>query len=196
MLYVAAFVAALLVDTIPVFAPPAWTILAFIIIKWQPNPWGIIAAGALGSVIGRYVLTLYMPHVSAKIFLRSENDNISFLGKKLGGRFWPTNAFVLGYAVSPLSTTALFTAAGMAKVNPWNILPGFAIGKFLGDAWVIFTAKVTADEATDLMHGKVSWQTAVTAAAGLLLISGVLFIDWRELLGRKKLRLNFAIWKQ
>jgi len=30
----------------------------------------------------------------------------------------------------------------------------------------------------------------------LVLISGVVFIDWRELLGRKKLRLNFAIWKQ
>jgi len=100
------------------------------------------------------------------------------------------------YAISPLSTTALFTAAGMAQVNPWNILPGFAIGKFLGDAWVLFTAKATADEATNLLHGKVSWQTGLTAAAGLLPISGVLFVDWRELLGRKKLRLNFAIWKQ
>ena len=88
MLYLAAFAAALLVDTIPVFAPPAWTILAFMIIKWKLNPWGIIATGALGSVIGRYILTLYMPHVSAKIFRRSENANISFLGKKLGGRFW------------------------------------------------------------------------------------------------------------
>jgi hypothetical protein len=29
----------------------------------------------------------------------------------------------------------------------------------------------------------------------VLLISGVLFIDWRQLLGHKKLRLNFAIWK-
>jgi hypothetical protein len=26
-------------------------------------------------------------------------------------------------------------------------------------------------------------------------ISGVLFIDWRQLLGHKKLRLNFQIWK-
>ena len=67
MLYLAAFAAALLVDTIPVFAPPAWMILAFMIIKWKLNPWGIIAAGALGSVIGRYILTLYMPHVSTKI---------------------------------------------------------------------------------------------------------------------------------
>jgi hypothetical protein len=64
VLYLGAFAAALLVDTIPVFAPPAWTILAFLIIRWQPNPWGIIAAGALGSVIGRYVLTsLHGPRV-------------------------------------------------------------------------------------------------------------------------------------
>ena len=196
MLYLAAFAAALLVDTIPVFAPPAWTILAFMIIKWNMNPWGIIAAGALGSVIGRYILTLYMPHVSTKIFRPSETANIAFLGKKLGGRFWYANIFVMLYAISPLSTTALFTAAGMAHVNPRNILPGFGIGKFLGDAWVLFTAKATADEATNLLHGKVSWQTALTAAAALLLISGVLFVDWRELLGRKKLRLNFAIWKQ
>ncbi len=196
MLYLAAFGAALLVDTIPVFAPPAWTILAFMIIKWKPNPWGIIAAGAIGSVIGRYILTLYMPHVSAKIFRPGENDNISFLGKKLGGRFWHANTFVMLYAISPLSTTALFTAAGMAHVNPRNILPGFAIGKFLGDAWVILTAKVTADEAIGLMHGQVSWPTALTAGVGLLLISGVLFIDWRQLLGHKKFRLNFEIWKQ
>lgn len=196
MLYLASFAAALLVDTIPVFAPPAWTILAFIIVKWKPNPWGVIAAGALGSVIGRYILTLYMPHLSAKIFRRSENDNIAFLGKKIGHRFWQANTFVMLYAISPLSTTALFTAAGMARVNPWNVLPGFAVGKFLGDAWVLFTAKVTAEQARDLLKGRVSWQTALTAAVGLLLISGVLFIDWRELLGRKKLRLNFNIWRQ
>jgi len=194
--YLVAFVAALLVDTVPVFAPPAWTILAFIIVKYKANPWGIIAAGAIGSVIGRYILTLYMPHVSAKIFRKKENDNISFLGKKMGGRFWPVNLFVMLYAISPLSTTALFTAAGMAHVNPWNILPGFAIGKFLGDAWVVYAAKLTADQAVDLLHGHVSWQTAVTAVAGLLLISGVLFIDWREAFAHKKLRLNFAIWKR
>src|SRR6185436_4095104 len=145
VLFLAAFVTALLVDSIPVFAPPAWTILAFIIVKWKPKPWGIIAAGAIGSVIGRYILTLYMPHVSTRIFRRSENDNLSFLGKKLGSRFWRANLFVMLYAISPLSTTALFTAAGMAHVNPWNVLPGFAIGKFLGDAWVILMAKVTAD---------------------------------------------------
>jgi hypothetical protein len=101
----------------------------------------IIAAGAIGSVIGRYILTLYLPRVSGRLFRRWETENLSFLGKKLGGRFWQANTFVMLYAISPLSTTALFTAAGMAHVNPWHILPGFAVGKFLGDAWVLFTVK-------------------------------------------------------
>jgi membrane protein YqaA with SNARE-associated domain len=196
VLFLAAFAAALIVDTIPVFAPPAWTILAFIIVKWHANPWGIIAAGAAGSVIGRYILTLYMPHVSAKMFRPKANANISFLGKKLGSHVWRANTFVMLYAISPLSTTALFTAAGMARVTPWNILPGFAIGKFLGDAWVVFAGTVTAENATDLMHGKVSWQAVLMASVGLLLISGVLFIDWRQVLEHKKVRLNFAIWKR
>jgi hypothetical protein len=37
--------------------------------------------------------------------------------------------------------------------------------------------------------------TALMAGIGLLVISGVLFIDWRQLPQRKKLRPNFAIWK-
>lgn len=154
----------------------------------------MILAGSVGSVIGRYILTLYMPHISTKIFRPSENDNISFLGKKLGARFWRANAFVLVYAISPLSTTALFAAAGMARVKPSNVLPGFFFGKFIGDAIMVFTGKATAAKATDLFHGNVSWHTALMAGIGLLLISGVLFIDWRQLLQRKKLRLNFAIW--
>jgi hypothetical protein len=76
-----------------------------------------------------------MAHVSAKIFRSSEKDNVAYLGKKLGGRFRHANAFVMLYAISPLSTTALCIAAGLAHVSPWNILPGFAIGKFLADAW-------------------------------------------------------------
>jgi hypothetical protein len=194
--YLAAFAAALLVDTIPVFAPPAWTILALIIFKWDANPWGIIAAGASGSVAGRYILTLYMPYVSARIFRPWANDNIAFLGAKLGSSFWRANTFVMFYAISPLSTTVLFTAAGIARVRRRNVLPGFAIGKFLGDAWVIFAGKLTADRATDLMQGRVSWQTAFTGAVGLFLLSGMLFVDWRALLEHRRLRLNFAIWNR
>ena len=49
---------------------------------------------------------------------------------------------------------------------------------------------------SDVLVRRSIGETGLTAAVGLLLISGVLFIDWRELLGRKKLRVNFAVWKR
>ena len=69
---------------------PAWTILAFIIIKWQPNPWGVIAAGAGGSVIGRYILPLYMPRVSGKLFRRRENNKLQRHTLRLNFAIWKT----------------------------------------------------------------------------------------------------------
>ena len=53
MLYLVAFGAAMLVDTIPVFAPQAWTILDLIYGKWKPTPWGFIAAGSKGCDVRR-----------------------------------------------------------------------------------------------------------------------------------------------
>ena len=82
----------------------------------------------------------------------------------------------------------------MAHVHPGNVLR--QPSAIIGDAIVVFTGKATAERATDLIGGKVSWQTALAASIGLLMISTVLFIDWRQLLQRKKLRLNFAIWKR
>ena len=90
MLYVAAFAAALLVDTIPVFAPPAWTILAFMIIKWNLNPWGIIATGALGSVIRPlHPDSLHAARVDEDL-PPEQNANISFLGLLMGNRSSPS----------------------------------------------------------------------------------------------------------
>jgi hypothetical protein len=111
LLYLAAFAAALLVDTVPVFAPPAWMILAFIIVKWKPNPWGIIAAGR--HRLGHRPLPPHALHAAPL------HQNLPPLGERqpllpreeLGGRFWKANTFVMLYAISPLSTTALFTAA-------------------------------------------------------------------------------------
>ena len=59
---------------------------------------------------------------------------------------------------------------------------------FAPPAWIILAFMNSA-------HGHVSWQIGLTATAGLRLISCVLFIDWRQLLGHKKFRLNFRIWK-
>src|SRR4051794_10213662 len=114
--YVGVFLASLLVDSIPVFAPPAWTLIVLFVVKYELNGWLAVGLGATASTIGRYCLSVFMPKISGGIFDHRENDNIASLGKKLSGRFWPAFAFVFAYSLTPLSTPALFTAAGAARV--------------------------------------------------------------------------------
>jgi hypothetical protein len=46
-----------------------------------------------------------------------------------------------------------------------------------------------------LLHGMISWKSIAGLTAGLLLIAGLLFIDWRTLLVHKKFKFRFKIWK-
>ena len=188
MLYLVAFLAALIVDTIPVFAPPAWTVLTFLIVKYDLNPWLVVVVGCIGSTIGRWILSLYIPHVADRILSKKTNENVHFVGKRLGKSWWASFVFVLLYSLTPLSTTALFTAAGTAKIKPWHILPAFFIGKFISDAVMVFTGKYAAPTLSATIHGQLSWKTGAVALAGGLLMAGVFFIDWKKLLEHKRLQ--------
>ena len=64
-MYVVVFLAAFAVDTIPVFAPPAWVLLIFLVVRFHLNPWVAVLVGVAGSTLGRYVLTtLHRPRVT------------------------------------------------------------------------------------------------------------------------------------
>ena len=87
--YFLVFFAALAVDTIPVFAPPAWILLVVLLVKFKLNPWLTLVIGVTGSTIGRYVLTRYIPKISSRIVNRREagrRDLRSHTFRKRGGR--------------------------------------------------------------------------------------------------------------
>jgi hypothetical protein len=102
---------------------------------------------------------------------------------------------VLLYSLTPLSTTALFSAAGLARIKPAQILPPFFVAKFVSDAVMLFTGRYAIRNSVDLAYGTFSWKGIITIVAGLVVLAAFLFLDWRVLLERKKLRLNFNIWK-
>jgi hypothetical protein len=194
MMYAAAFLAALLVDTIPVFAPPAWTLLLFLILRFDLRPWPVLALGAAGSTVGRYVLSVYMPELSKKLLNEAEIVNIHFLGERIGRPSWGGFGFVLLYSLTPLSTTALFTAVGIAGVDPTRILPAFFIGKLASDAAMIFTGRYEVLSFQAMLRTGATLQTAMAALLAYVLIAGVLFVDWKTLLERGKLHLRFHVW--
>jgi membrane protein YqaA with SNARE-associated domain len=192
-MYLVVFLATLAVDTIPIFAPPAWIILVFLVVTFHLNPWIAVIIGVAGSTLGRYILSLYIPKVSSKLINRREDENLRYIGGKLGQRAWAAAGFVFLYTLTPLSTTALFTAAGMARVDCRYILTAFFCGRLITDGALVYSGKYAATNLPELIRGQFSWQTVVILVAGLAVIALVLFIDWRQLLAKHRLKLRFNI---
>jgi membrane protein DedA with SNARE-associated domain len=194
-MYLLVFLGSLGVDLIPVVAPPAWTIMAFLLVKYHLNPWGVLAAGVPGSALGRYFFSLYIPKFSDKVVARQKKEELTYVGKRLDKTLWHTWTFVLIYTVTPLSTTALFTAVGITKVNPMHVLPPFFVGKFISDAAMIAAGRYAAPSVTGLLHGAFSFKTILMGAITLFVTAAFLFIDWHKLLVKKTLAFNFSIWR-
>jgi membrane protein YqaA with SNARE-associated domain len=196
MVYLWAFLIGVGFDLVPIIGPPVWTGLVVLVVKFDANPWLVLAAGVPGSVLGRYLLSLYTPWLSKKIIKRKKNEELEFVGRKLKGKLWPAWTFTLIYSLTPLPTTPLFSAAGLARINAVQILPPFFVGKFISDAVMLFTGRSAVSSFAELLQGTVSVKGIITAGASLLVICGFLFLDWRNLLEKKKVRFNVHIWKK
>jgi uncharacterized membrane protein YdjX (TVP38/TMEM64 family) len=193
--YLWVFLAAMLVDILPVPLPPAFTVMIFFQIKYDLNIWWVIVIGVIGSIIGRYVLTLYVPYISGRLLKQGKNQDVQYLGEKLKQNSWKSHLFILTYSLMPLPTTPLFLAGGIARMKPYYIIPAFTIGKFISDAIAVLIGDYAAKNTEALLEGIVSWKSITGLVLGLLLVFALLFIDWRVLLKNKKLKLEFDIWK-
>jgi membrane protein YqaA with SNARE-associated domain len=193
--YVYVFVAAMLVDIVPLPLPPAFVVMVFLQLYYKLDVWTVIWVGVAGSILGRYILTLYIPKVASRLFNPEKNADVQFLGKKLKEKGWKSQLAILTYSLLPLPTTPLFIAGGMARMKPIFIIPAFFVGKFTSDAAAVFMGMYAAENITGILDGIISWRTISGLLLGLFLITGILFIDWRTYLEQKKIKINFKIWK-
>ena len=193
-IYLLVFLGAFLFDVVPIPFPPAFTIMVFLQIMFDLNIWWVIVIGVAGSILGRYILTLYIPFLAGKIFKKSKNEDVEFLGSKMKEKGWKSQLLILAYSLLPLPTTPLFLAAGIAKVKPRYIIPAFFVGKFTSDAITVHLGKYAAENVTSLMESAFSLKSVASMVFGLLLVCAVVFIDWRTLIQQKKLKINFKVW--
>ena len=193
--YVLVFLGAVLMDITPLPLPPAFTIMILLQIMFDLPIWPVIIIGVIGSIVGRYILTLYIPMVSSRIFIKSKNEDLEFLGNKLKTKGWKSQLFILFYTLMPLPSTPLFVAGGVAKMKPVYIIPPFFVGKFTSDSIAVFTGKFATENTQSLLNGMLSWKSAAGLLVGLAFLFLLVFIDWRSLIQQKKLRLKFNVWK-
>ena len=192
--YLLVFIGAFLFDVVPFPFPPAFTIMIFLQIMFDLNIWWVIVIGVSGSILGRYILTLYIPFLAGKIFKRTKNEDVEFLGNKMKEKGWRSQIVIIAYSLLPLPTTPLFLAGGMAKLKPLYIIPAFFIGKFISDAVTVHLGKYASEHTKSILEQAFSWKSITSLVAGLLLICALLFIDWRSLIQKKKFQMKFKIW--
>jgi len=193
--YLLVFLGAFLFDVVPFPFPPAFTIMIFLQILFDLNIWWVIVVGVAGSILGRYILTLYIPFLAGKIFKRTKNEDVEFLGKKMKEKGWKSQMVIIAYSLLPLPTTPLFLAGGMAKLKPLYIIPAFFIGKFISDTVTVHLGKYASEHTKSILEQASSWKSIASLVVGLLLICALLFIDWRSLIQEKKFQMKFKIWK-
>jgi membrane protein YqaA with SNARE-associated domain len=193
--YTLVFLGAFLFDVVPFPFPPAFTIMVFLQIYFHLNIWMVIFIGVAGSIFGRYVLTLYIPFIAGSIFKPAKNEDVQYLGKILKEKGWKSQLVIIAYSLLPLPTTPLFVAAGMANLKPLYIIPAFFVGKFTSDTILVHLGKYGTENTEKMLQGAFSWQSFTSLAIGLLMISALLFIDWRLLIQKKEFKINFRIWK-
>lgn len=193
--YILVFLGAFLFDVVPFPFPPAFTIMVTLQIIFDLNIWAVICIGVIGSIIGRYVLTLYIPHLAGKIFKRAKTEDIEFLGTRMEEGGWRAQVMILAYSLLPLPTTPLFLAAGIAKLKPIRIIPAFFIGKFTSDTIAVHLGSYATQNAEKIIEEATSMRSTLSISLGLIMVGALLFIDWRTLIQKKKLVLDFRIWK-
>ncbi|MFB9088445.1 hypothetical protein [Flavobacterium paronense] len=148
-----------------------------------------------GSILGRYILTLYIPFISDKYFKPAKNEDIMFLGKKLKEKGWKSQLVIIAYSLLPLPTTPLFVAGGMSKISPLYIIPAFFVGKFISDTIALSFGKFASENIETIENHIISWQSISGFLASLLLLFALIFIDWRTLIQKKKFLLKFKVFK-
>ncbi|MDZ4803330.1 MAG: hypothetical protein SGI90_00530 [Candidatus Eisenbacteria bacterium] len=195
LLYLAVFGAALAVDLIPFFGPPAWMAMVFFMVKFDLNPWLVLMVGVTGSTLGRYLLSRYIPKISDRLIKPQKNADLKFLGGKLRQSLWRSWGFVFIYSLLPMSTTTLFTAAGIARIAPLVIIPPFFLGKLVSDAVMLFTGSYAAINVDGVIAALFSPKSLLLTVPGVAAIALMLFLDWRLMLAERKLAFNFRIWK-
>ena len=194
-LYLLIFAASLVVDIIPFIGPPAWTVMVFFQVKYHLNIWGVLVAGVIGSTAGRYLLTLYIPHLTTKLLNKKKDKDLQFLGKKLSEGKWKIQAFVFIYTLIPIPTTPLFTAIGIAKVKPLYIIPAFFIGKFLSDLYMVYAGKLATENVDQIR----SWLNIMEINSRRLCRNIVPCLydvcGLENSSGKKKIQVDFKVWK-
>lgn len=186
------FLVVFLINVIPVFAPPTWTVLSFIAIRYSPNIVLLAVVGAIAATLGRVVLAKLSTAIVRQKFLSADTRrNIDAVKERLEGKSTLTFSIFLFYAFSPFPSNHIFIAYGLTALKLRLIAIPFLLGRVVSYGFWAFTASSVAqllNYESVTSKSFFSYYFVASQLFGLLIIYIFTRIDWPRVFEDKRLR--------
>ncbi len=173
-----------IINVVPAFMPPSWTLLAFFYIHFHLPLLVLTIGGATSSTLGRLVLAWEAQHWGRRIISKQQKREMSALGAWLAQRpSWQIPLAVLVFSLGPVPSNAIFIAAGLASLRMLPVVVGFWVGRVIS---YTINAYLT-HRIVSTFHGIV--EQYVTSVSGwifqivaIVALAGFTFIPWTRIL--------------
>ncbi|MDQ6603821.1 MAG: hypothetical protein M3Z19_13955 [Chloroflexota bacterium] len=179
-----AWLTTFLINIVPFFMPPTWTVLAFFRIHDHVPIWLLTPGGALCATAGRCVLAVATRHLGTRILPARERQNVARLGSFLARKRW-TYVGVLFYAFGPIPSPHLFIAAGLVGADLRLIAAAFFVGRLVSYTALVAGASAVAERLGPLFVRQFgSGFALVGPITAVLMVMLLVKIDWQSVLDR------------
>ncbi|HXI90096.1 MAG TPA: hypothetical protein VNO24_08790 [Blastocatellia bacterium] len=192
LVFLIIFLVVFVLNVVPIFAPPTWSVLSFIAIRFNSNIILLAAVGAVAATLGRLVLAKLSTVIVRQRFMSDETrKNIDAVKERLERNSKVTFGAVLFYAFSPFPSNHLFIAYGLTALKLKLIAIPFLLGRIVSYAFLAFTASSVAqmlDYESVNSRSFFSYYFVASQLFGLLTIYVFTRIDWDRVFTEKRLR--------
>lgn len=118
------------VNLLPAFGPPTWALLVFFTLDFDLPAAPLVLGGALAAACGRFALASTTRRLRPRLSARRQR-RIDRVQSALGGNRRRTVAGLGLFALSPVPSGQLFTAAGMMTVPLAPLTAAFFAGRLV-----------------------------------------------------------------
>jgi membrane protein DedA with SNARE-associated domain len=172
-----------IINVIPVFMPPTWTILAFYYIHFHPPLFPTIIIGALAATMGRITLYYISKNHFRKFFSKENLNNYEALGDFFKKRQKLSIPLFLTYAFFPISSNYVYIAAGLAKIDIKILATCFFIGRLISYSFWVSASHIVFTRIEDIFSSHISNISVLSVeVVGLLIVVSIGKIKWRKIL--------------
>jgi hypothetical protein len=192
LVFLIIFLVVFVLNVVPIFAPPTWSVLSFIAIRFNSNIILLAVVGAVAATLGRLVLAKLSTVIVRQRFMSDETrKNIDAVKERLERNSKVTFGVLLFYAFSPFPSNHLFIAYGLTALKLKLIALPFLLGRVVSYAFWAFTASSVAqllNYESVTSRSFFSYYFVASQLFGLLTIYVFTRIDWHRVFTEKRLR--------